>query len=126
MEQSLLVNTWNSLLHEPTLALDGARLERGDLGCVDEGRATLTIDVGDEPARVILLGGTPFEEEIVMWWNFIGRNHDEIVLARDEYEAGSERFGSVEGYVGDVDRIPAPVMPPVRLRPHNRRGRVGG
>ena len=61
-----------------------------------------------------------------MWWNFIGRSHDEIVLARDEYEAGAERFGSVEGYVGDVERIPAPTMPPVRLRPRTRRGRGGG
>ena len=24
-------------------------------------------------ARLLLLGGEPFEEEIVMWWNFIGR-----------------------------------------------------
>lgn len=118
-EHGILVDTG-------TVTLDGARLERGDLGCVDEGRATLTLDVGNEPARVILLGGTPFEEEIVMWWNFIGRSHDEIVLARDEYEAGAERFGSVEGYVGDVERIPAPTMPPVRLRPRNRRGRGGG
>ena len=25
------------------------------------------------PARVLLLGGEPFDEQIVMWWNFVGR-----------------------------------------------------
>ncbi|MFD4790718.1 hypothetical protein ACFWN1_27445 [Streptomyces sp. NPDC058459] len=27
------------------------------------------------------LSGTPFEEEIGMWWSFIRRNHDDIVRA---------------------------------------------
>ena len=33
-------------------------------------------------AKIVLLGGAPFQEEIVMWWNFIGRSHDEIVQMR--------------------------------------------
>ncbi|HBS75192.1 MAG TPA: pirin, partial [Microbacterium sp.] len=38
-------------------------------------------------ARLFLIGGAPFEDEIVMWWNFVGRSHDEIVEARDAWEA---------------------------------------
>ncbi len=72
-----------------------------------------------EGATLFLLGGEPFEDDIVMWWNFVGRTHDEIVEARDAWEAGSDRFGRVVGH-GDV-RIPAPPMPAVRLTQRRRR-----
>ena len=105
------------------VTFEGTELGRADLGCVDPGLDTLHISTGEMPARLILLGGEPFEEEIVMWWNFIGRSHEDIVEAREAYEAGSERFGHVDGYVGAIDRIPAAPLPPVRLRPRNRRGK---
>ncbi len=65
---------------------------------------------------MVLLGGAPFDEEIVMWWNFVGRSHDEIVAFREAWEAGSEQFGEVVGYSGQVQRLPAPVLPGVRMR----------
>ncbi|MFG6503490.1 pirin family protein [Microbacterium sp. P05] len=72
-----------------------------------------------EGATVFLLGGEPFEADIVMWWNFVGRSHDEIVDAREQWEAGTERFAHVVGH-GD-ERIPAPPLPGVRLTPRRRR-----
>ncbi|WP_295103042.1 pirin family protein [uncultured Microbacterium sp.] len=69
-------------------------------------------------ALLFLIGGEPFEDEIVMWWNFAGRTHEEIVEARAEWEAASARFGVVEGH--DV-RIPAPPLPDVRLMPRGRK-----
>ena len=113
------------LLDSGSLVVGDQQVKPAELAYVEPGRTSLRLEAL-EASRLVVLGGPPFGEEIVMWWNFIGRSHDEIVLARDEYEAGAERFGSVEGYVGDVERIPAPTMPPVRLRPRNRRGRVGG
>ena len=71
-----------------------------------------------EGARLFLLGGEPFEDELVMWWNFVGRRHEEIVEAWHEWESRSERFGTVEGH-GDL-RIPAPALPTVRLLPRRR------
>jgi hypothetical protein len=68
---------------------------------------------------VLLIGGEPFTESLVMWWNFIGRSHDDIVQAREEWEQGSERFGRVDGHGGQL--IPAPPMPRVRLTPRRRR-----
>jgi hypothetical protein len=68
---------------------------------------------------VFVLGGEPFEDDIVMWWNFVGRSHDEIAEARDAWEAGTERFGHVVGH-GD-ERIPAPPLPGVRLTQRRRR-----
>jgi redox-sensitive bicupin YhaK (pirin superfamily) len=72
----------------------------------------------DESGRLLLLGGEPFDEQIVMWWNFIGRDHDEIVAAREDWMSG-QRFGTVRGYPGDP--LPAPPMPTTRLRPRGRR-----
>lgn len=71
-------------------------------------------------ALVFLLGGEPFEDELVMWWNFVGRSHQEIADAREAWEARSARFGDVPGH-GDV-RIPAPPMPRVHLKPRRRQG----
>jgi redox-sensitive bicupin YhaK (pirin superfamily) len=72
-----------------------------------------------EGATLFLLGGEPFEDDIVMWWNFVGRTHEEIVEAREAWEARSPRFGVVAGH-GDV-RIPAPPLPAVRLTTRRRR-----
>ena len=71
-------------------------------------------------ARLFLIGGEPFEEELVMWWNFVARSHEEIVEARADWAAG-RRFGEVHGYAGE--RLPAPEMPIVRLKPRGREGR---
>lgn len=110
------------LVCEGAASLQGEPLACDELGFVDAGVAALTIAAGDEPLRAVLLGGEPFDDEIVMWWNFIGPDHAYVAAARDEYEAGSERFGRVEGYGGDTDRTPAPPLPPGRLRARaNRR-----
>jgi len=75
------------------------------------------------PGRLLLLGGEPFAEEIVMWWNFIGRSHDEIVALRNEWNAGpdggsTERFGVVHGFTGGPLR--APDLPNTHLKPRGR------
>ncbi|NEB03405.1 pirin family protein [Streptomyces sp. SID13726] len=91
-------------------------LRPAELGYVPCGADTLTlVNESDAPARTILLGGPPFEEEIVMWWNFIGRSHEDIVRARDDWEAASDRFGSVEGYPGR--RLAAPALPNAVITP---------
>ncbi|MGP8297192.1 pirin family protein [Streptomyces inhibens] len=91
-------------------------LRPAELGYVHPGPGTLTLtNDSDGPARTVLLGGTPFGEEIVMWWNFIGRSHEDIVKAREEWQESSDRFGVVEGYPGD--RLPAPALPHVSIKP---------
>ncbi|KAA9130340.1 pirin family protein [Microbacterium caowuchunii] len=78
------------------------------------------IEVGSASgATLFLLGGEPFPDEIVMWWNFVGRSHEEIVAARDEWESGSPRFGHVIGH--GEERVPAPPLPGVRLTRRRRR-----
>ncbi|MEO6605791.1 MAG: pirin family protein [Aeromicrobium sp.] len=84
---------------------------------LEPGRSEVTIDVRSD-SIVMLIGGEPFFEQLLMWWNFIGRTHEEIVEARNDWEAESERFGYVDGH--DGVRIPAPPMPNVRLTPRRR------
>ena len=54
----------------------------------------------ERAARLLLIGGEPFEEHLVMWWNFVGRDHEDIVAARDQWMAADARFGPVRGYPG--------------------------
>jgi redox-sensitive bicupin YhaK (pirin superfamily) len=104
------------LVDSGDVRLAGARLGPAELGYAPRGRGTLTLtNESDVPARTILLGGPPFEEEIVMWWNFIGRSHEDIVRARADWEAASERFGEVDGYPGD--RLRAPELPNAVITP---------
>jgi len=83
-------------------------------------RSRLDLDLTAD-ARVLLLGGLPFEEEIVMWWNFVARSHEEIEQARLQWNSGDDpRFGEVSHYPGP-ERLKAPELPNVRLRLRGRR-----
>ncbi|MFC9396521.1 pirin family protein [Streptomyces sp. NPDC057027] len=84
------------------------------LGC---GRAELPLRALSD-AGLMLLGGEPFEEELVMWWNFVGRTDEEIREAREAWMTG-DRFGEVKGY--DGARLDAPEVPATQLK---ARGRV--
>jgi redox-sensitive bicupin YhaK (pirin superfamily) len=95
----------------------GVELAAGPLLYLGTGRTELTFSA-PEGARAVLLGGEPFEDELVMWWNFVGRSHDDIVSARADWEASAARFGTIPAH-GD-DRIPAPELPGLRLKPRKR------
>ena len=64
-------------------------------------------------ARFFVLGGVPFTERLIMWWNLVARTPEEITRARDAWVTG--RFPSVRGYPGEP--LPAPALPAGRLRP---------
>ncbi|MFC8233702.1 pirin family protein [Streptomyces sp. NBC_01724] len=96
--------------------VDGVPLQPGSMLYLGCGRSELPLRATSD-AGLMLLGGEPFEEEIVMWWNFIGRSHEEIEEARRGWMESS-RFGEVKGY--DGDRLAAPELPPVALKPRGR------
>jgi quercetin 2,3-dioxygenase len=106
------------LCDQGAVAMDGAALAVGDLGYRGPGSSALVLqNDGEQAGRVLLLGGTPFTEQLVMWWNFVGRSHDEIAEYRRQWEEADERFGAVYGYQGTPARLPAPALPTTRLRP---------
>lgn len=100
-------------------ATDGV-LSGGHLAYVGRGREELVFTAGPRGARVILIGGEPFRHPVVMFWNFIGRSHDDVAGAAEAWEqdwrgGGNARFGTVAGH--GTDHFPGPALPPVRLRP---------
>lgn len=112
------------------LAVGGLETKQNDLAYVPPGRSTLTLTAYDEPVRVLLLGGPPFRESIVMWWNFVGRSHDEIVGFREEWQAqildpsGAERMP--EAAAGRDGGTPSRVVPDSQLVREGRFGVVVG
>jgi redox-sensitive bicupin YhaK (pirin superfamily) len=103
------------------VSMSGARLRPAELGYLPPGSATMELaNLTGDPARILLLGGAPFEEDIVMWWNFVGRSHEEIVAFRAAWESELDQFGHVEGYAGTPRRLPAPALPNIRLKPRSR------
>ena len=57
--------------------------------------------------RVLLIGGPPFPEKILMWWNFVARTPEEIAHARSDWQS-HQRFGEVTAYHGA--RLDAPPL----------------
>lgn len=109
------------LLDDGDVEVGGTVLQRADLAYQPPGWDRLEIvNRGAAPARLILLGGPPFPESLLMWWNFVGRSHDEIAEYRAQWQAGDDRFGAVTGYRGAVPRLPAPGLPNARLKPRER------
>ncbi|WP_111718771.1 pirin family protein [Homoserinimonas sp. OAct 916] len=114
-EHGLLVDTGQ-------VTVGDVMADTAELAYLATGRPSITLTAGASAARMLLIGGEPLNEQIVMWWNFIGRSHDEIVQYRSEWERDvtqggtvSGRFGVVRGFDGPPLRAPA--MPNVRLRP---------
>ena len=103
------------LLDAGLVTINGMDVAPDELAFIPAGSARLDLVAGDAPMRAILIGGAPFGESIVMWWNFIGRTHDEIVEYRSDWESGAARFAEVTGYDGSP--LPAPVLPGIRLKP---------
>jgi len=99
------------------LTVEGATVGPGPLVYLGTGRSSLRLEAA-APAAAVLLGGEPFRDDLVMWWNFVGRDHDEIAAARADWEAGADRFGAVVAH--GAERVPAPPLPGVRLRPRRR------
>ena len=109
------------LLDQGNVEVAGTDLGVADLAFQGVGSDRLTLtNRGEGPARVLLLGGPPFPERLVMWWNFVGRSHDDIAAYRRLWEAHDDRFGAVQGYQGS--RLPAPPLPNATLRPRPNPG----
>ncbi|WP_031514906.1 pirin family protein [Streptomyces sp. NRRL F-5123] len=96
--------------------VDGVRLTPGSMLYLGAGRTELPLHATTD-SSLMLLGGEPFAERIVMFWNFVGRSGEDIVEAREAWRTGT-RFGEVHGYAGP--RLEAPALPPTPLKPRGR------
>jgi redox-sensitive bicupin YhaK (pirin superfamily) len=85
----------------------------GSLLFVPAGTEEITL-TAPKGAVIALLGGEPFDEPMVMWWNFIGCTHEEVEEMQRDWNAHSDRFPAFTDAIGG--RIDAPPMPNVRLK----------
>jgi redox-sensitive bicupin YhaK (pirin superfamily) len=87
--------------------LQGQPLRPGSLAYLGLGRDQVEL-AADDPARVLLLGGVPFTEPIIMWWNFVARTREEIATAAGQWRAQDPRFGRVDS---PLARLRVPPLP---------------
>lgn len=96
--------------------VDGEQIEVGSLRYLPSGGSQIVLSgVG----KVILLGGAPFPEKLLMWWNFIGRTHEEIVQMRTDWSLRANGFNEFPDQIGGF--IPAPELPNLRLTARGNR-----
>lgn len=105
------------LLDSGEVRIDGKPLALHALGYLEPGLEETVLEA-DADTRLLLLGGRPLGEAIVMWWNFIGRDHDDIVAHRGAWEAllsrgEGDRFALPED--DPQEPLHAPALPTVRL-----------
>jgi redox-sensitive bicupin YhaK (pirin superfamily) len=105
------------LLDSGSLTVDGEALKAHELGYLEPGRATIEVTAAED-ALLLLLGGPPFGEQIVMWWNFIGRDHAEVAAFRAQWqhllESGADDRFSLPAD-DPLPPLPAPALPNARM-----------
>jgi redox-sensitive bicupin YhaK (pirin superfamily) len=102
------------LLVAGDLTINGFENSFGELHYIPAGAVSMALQ-SRKGAKIVLLGGEPFQEKILMWWNFIGRTQEEIESMRLDWNQQTSRFPTFPDRIGGW--IPAPELPNVRLFP---------
>jgi redox-sensitive bicupin YhaK (pirin superfamily) len=105
------------LVDRGRVTVHGKSLVAHELGFVEPGGEELELSASED-TRLLLLGGPPFGEKIVMWWNYIGREHEEVVAYRAEWESllaegRNDRFALPEG--DPLEPLHSPPLPNARM-----------
>lgn len=90
----------------------GESIQPGTLLYLGRGRNEVTLAC-DQAMQLLLIGGEPFDEEILLWWNFVARTREEIAAATDNWNAGRE-FGRVPGT--RLEPLTAPDLSDLKLK----------
>lgn len=96
------------LILEGQVRIDGEAFATDEFAYLGNGTERQGIELA-AGTRILLLGGTPFGEPVLMWWNFVGFSKTGITQAQRDWESGDPRFGRVAGDAGR--RLLAPPLP---------------
>jgi redox-sensitive bicupin YhaK (pirin superfamily) len=102
-EYGILVLAGSAKIEEETI-------ETGVLLYLGSGRTELALSLPKD-ARIFMIGGEPFEEEVLLWWNFVARSREEFVEGINDWNH-HRRFGEVKGYQGK--RLEAPEISTIK------------
>ena len=94
------------------IRVEGEALAPGTLLYLGTGRESLRIET-DAAAHLLLVGGEPFAEDVLLWWNFVARTPQDMAQATDDWNHG-ERFGVMPGT--GLPRLVAPEVAGLHLR----------
>jgi redox-sensitive bicupin YhaK (pirin superfamily) len=95
------------LVLEGSVQVGESVVEPGVLAYLGAGRDNGRLVV-DAPARALLLGGVPFPEPVLMWWNFVARTRDEVSEARRQWSDADDRFGGLRSSLERIEVAPPP------------------
>lgn len=77
-----------------SIELNGQTVKSGEFAYIGTGNTELHWQA-EAGSRVLLIGGEPLQEELIVWWNFIARSQEEIEQARRDWQAQLPRFGDL-------------------------------
>lgn len=92
---------------EGRLSFEDQEIGPQDFLYLEPGRPSLELELA-AGSRLLLLGGQPFGQPVTMWWNFVGHSREAVAAAQADWDAGSERFGTVSKA---QERLIAPRIP---------------
>lgn len=87
--------------------VEGRPVTPGHLAYLGAGRTEIALSAR-ERTRALIFGGVPFDEAVLMWWNFVARTRDEILEAHRDWMAAGERFGVVASPLPRIEVAPPP------------------
>jgi quercetin 2,3-dioxygenase len=90
-----------------SILVDEYVVQPGVLAYLGAGREECRFDTTGS-SRAMLIGGTPFDERLFMWWNFVARSQDEISDAWRAWSSADERFGRVASPFARIEVDPPP------------------
>ncbi|GAC1370383.1 MAG: pirin family protein [Aquirhabdus sp.] len=105
-------------LLEGEATVDDESLEAGILLYFAMGHSSVTISC-DASTRILMIGGEPFKEDILLWWNFVARTQADMEQARHDWEAQSPRFGNITDPIAGK-RLDAPSLEGIHLKEPSR------
>ena len=88
-----------------SVAVDGEKVVPGRIAYLGADRDDVAIEVAED-SRVMLLGGVPFDEPLMMWWNFVARSRSEIDAAYASWRDQDDRFGHVDSTLPLIPTAP--------------------
>lgn len=93
---------------EGEINIEGEHFAENELAYIGTQNTQLNVTLAPK-TRVLFLGGEPLGEQVLMWWNFVGRSKEELRQSIADWNQDTGRFGTVHGFNGE--RTPSPEMP---------------
>ncbi|MCG2576193.1 pirin family protein [Dechloromonas sp. XY25] len=89
-------------------SIEDERFQADEFAYLGDGRSSLQLDL-TAGTQILLLGGLPFAQPVLMWWNFVGWSKAGIAEAQRQWENGDPRFGTIGD--GSAPRLSPPPLP---------------